>query len=343
MNVSDFDYELPEERIARRPPAERTAARLLELAGDDCVDRTVRELPALVRPGDVWVVNDTRVIPARLLGRKASGGRVELLLLEPMGEPAGEANVWLAWGRANKPLKPGTRIGIADDFTAEVLAREGKDVRVRLHAPDVAAAIERHGHMPLPPYIDRPDTEEDRARYQTVFARHPGAVAAPTAGLHLTRELMRAMEDAGARFARVTLHVGPGTFQPVQVERVSEHVMHAERYAVPAETARLVNEARKQGARIVAVGTTSLRTLEAAGADGRLQAGEGRTDLFITPGYRFRIVDALLTNFHLPRSTLLMLVAALAGRERVLAAYRHAIAAGYRFYSYGDAMFVSRR
>jgi S-adenosylmethionine:tRNA ribosyltransferase-isomerase len=348
VRLSDFDYELPESRIARRPPERREAARLLELADDGCVDRTVRDLPQLVKPGDVWVINDTRVIPARLLGRKASGGKVELLLIEPVRESvreaAGEADVWRVWGRSNKPLRSGTRIAIAEGFSAEVLARDGKEALVRLRADDgdVAAAIERHGHMPLPPYIDRPDTEEDRARYQTVFARHPGAVAAPTAGLHLTPELMRLVEDAGARFARVTLHVGPGTFQPVQTERIADHVMHEERYRVPEETARLVNEARAAGRRIVAVGTTSLRTLEAAGEDGRLVAGAGRTRLFITPGYRFRIVDALLTNFHLPRSTLLMLVCAMGGRSRVMAAYRHAIAAGYRFYSYGDAMFVRR-
>ncbi len=349
MKLSDFDYDLPESLIARRPPERREAARLLELTDDGCVDRMVRELPRLVTPGDVWVINDTRVIPARLLGRKDSGGRAELLLIEPVGEPVGKladvTDVWRAWGRANKPLRPGTRIAIADGFSAEVLARDGKEVTVRLTADDgdVAAAIERHGHMPLPPYLDRPDTEEDRARYQTVFARHPGAVAAPTAGLHLTPELMRAMEDAGAHFARVTLHVGPGTFQPVQAERIADHVMHEERYRVPEETARRVNEARAAGRRIVAVGTTSLRTLEAAGADGRLVAGAGRTRLFITPGYRFRIVDALLTNFHLPRSTLLMLVCAMGGRAQVMAAYRHAMAAGYRFYSYGDAMFVRRR
>jgi len=338
VRLADFDYDLPEERIARRPPDDRVAARLLEVRGDGLIDRAMRELPALARPGDVWVINDTKVIPARLVGRKESGGRVELLLLEPVGEKG----IWRAWGRANQPLRPGTRIVFASGFSAVVLAREGKEVQARLEAEDVAAAIERHGCMPLPPYIDRPATEEDRHRYQTVFARHPGAVAAPTAGLHLTHELMRAMEDVGASFAHVTLHVGPGTFQPVQAERIADHVMHSERFRVPEDTARRVNAARREGRRVVAVGTTSLRALEAAGADGRLSAGEGRTDLFITPGYRFRIVDALLTNFHLPRSTLLMLVCALAGRRRVMDAYRHAICAGYRFYSYGDAMFLDR-
>jgi len=336
MRVADFDFTLPEERIARAPLPERDASRLLVLGGDGFCDAMIRDLPSLVRPGDVWVLNDTKVIPARLIGRKASGGKVELLLLEP----AGEDGVWLAWGKANKPLREGTVVEVADGFTAEIRQRSGKGFLVRLHAEDVGAAIEAHGHMPLPPYIDRPDSEEDKTRYQTVFARHAGAVAAPTAGLHLTPELMALMQDAGAVFAHVTLHVGPGTFQPVQVEQLDEHVMHEEAYIVPDATARLVNTARREGRRIVAVGTTSLRTLEAAGQGGQLLAGAGRTSIFIYPGYRFRIVDALLTNFHLPRSTLLMLVSAMAGRERVLAAYAHAIEAGYRFYSYGDAMFL---
>ncbi|HXH71940.1 MAG TPA: tRNA preQ1(34) S-adenosylmethionine ribosyltransferase-isomerase QueA [Mariprofundaceae bacterium] len=336
MRVADFDFHLPDERIARAPLPERDASRLLVLAGEGFNDATIRDLTTLVRPGDLWVLNDTRVIPARLLGSKASGGLVEILLLEP----AAEVDTWLAWGKANKPLKPGTMVHIAEGFEAEILGRSGKQLHVRLLADDVAAAIEQHGHMPLPPYIDRPDSDEDKARYQTVFARHAGAVAAPTAGLHLTPELMQRMQDAGASFAHVTLHVGPGTFQPVQVEDVAEHRMHEEAYVVPEETARLVNAAKAAGRRIVAVGTTSLRTLEAAGQGGRLVAGAGRTAIFIHPGYRFRIADALLTNFHLPRSTLLMLVAAMAGRERVLAAYAHAIEAGYRFYSYGDAMFL---
>ncbi len=337
MQLADFDFELPEHLIAKRPLPQRDASRLLVL-GENLADRQICDLAALVQPGDVWVINDTKVIPARLQGHKASGGKAEILLLEP----AGEDHCWLAWGRANKSLKAGQIIHIADDFSVEILARSGKEVRVRLHAANVAQAIETFGHMPLPPYIDRPDTEEDKQRYQTVFARHAGAVAAPTAGLHLTTALMETMQANGARFAHVTLHVGPGTFQPVQVESVSEHRMHEEAYIVPPATAELVNRARREGRRIVAVGTTSLRTLEAAGHDGRLQAGSGRTDIFIYPGYRFRIVDALLTNFHLPRSTLLMLVSALAGRERVLQAYAHAIENRYRFYSYGDAMLVDR-
>jgi len=336
MRVSDFDYTLPEDRIARYPLAGREDSRLL-VPGAALQDRIIRELPELVRPGDVWVINDTRVIPARLLGQKPSGGRVELLLLEPSGED----DVWLAWGKSNKPLKPGLIVNIAPGFSAEVLAREGKEVRIHLHADNVLQAIEQYGHMPLPPYIDRPDSEEDKQRYQTVFARHAGAVAAPTAGLHLSDALMDAMRSAGAEFARVTLHVGPGTFQPMQVEHTEDHRMHEEAYIVPDEAAGLVNRARREGRRIVAVGTTSLRTLEAASDKyGALQAGSGRTDLFITPGYTFRITDALLTNFHLPRSTLLMLVCALAGQETVMQAYQHARDGNYRFYSYGDAMFV---
>ncbi len=343
MKLIDFDYQLPAEMIARKPLAGRDAARLLLPAGNHrgnsgLRDANIRDLPALVQPGDVWVINDTKVIPARLFGRKKSGGKVELLLLEAQGE----CDIWLAWGKANKPLKAGDCIEIGEGFSGEILRRDGKQVEVRLIADDVAAAIEAHGHMPLPPYIDRPDSDEDKNRYQTVFARHAGAVAAPTAGLHLSAELMAAMQTAGAIFAHITLHVGPGTFQPVQVDNIAAHHMHEEAYIVPQDAADQVNLARREGRRVVAVGTTSLRTLEAAGQGGELIAGSGRTDLFITPGYDFRIVDALLTNFHLPRSTLLMLVCALAGHAPVMAAYRHAIENGYRFYSYGDAMFVSR-
>ncbi len=338
MDVTDFDYTLPDELIARAPLARRDASRLLVVGEDVLTDGAIADLVELVQSGDVWVINDTRVIPARLLGTRPSGGKVELLLLEPTGEP----DVWLAWGKANKPLKTGDTVHLAEGFSAEILGREGKEVRVRLQADDVLAAIEANGHMPLPPYIDRPDTEEDKNRYQTVFAREPGAVAAPTAGLHLTESLMRKMEAAGATFVHVTLHVGPGTFQPVQVENVGEHVMHEEAYCISESAAEQINRARREGRRIVAVGTTSLRTLEAA-ADGHgVKAGSGRTDIFIYPGYQFKVVEALLTNFHLPKSTLLMLVSALAGRRRMMAAYEYAKAERYRFYSYGDAMFVRR-
>jgi len=336
MHVTDFDYSLPDELIARAPLAKRDASRLLVVDEDALTDGSICDLTALVKPGDVWVVNDTRVIPARLLGARPSGGKVELLLLEPTGE----TDVWLAWGKANKPLKSGDKIHLAEGFSAEILERDGKEVRVRLLADDVMAAIEVNGHMPLPPYIDRPDTEEDKNRYQTVFANEPGAVAAPTAGLHLTETLMTKMEAAGARFVQVTLHVGPGTFQPVQVDSVHEHVMHEEAYHITEKAAETINRAKREGHRVVAVGTTSLRTLEAAAEGHDVKAGSGRTDIFIYPGYQFKIVEALLTNFHLPKSTLLMLVSALAGRERMMAAYEHAKVQKYRFYSYGDAMFV---
>ncbi len=338
MKTSDFDFTLPDTLIAKAPLQQRDTSRLLEVACDNFLDRNISELTELVKEGDIWVVNDTRVIPARLLGTKSSGGKVELLLIEPTAEE----NIWLAWGKSNKPLKNGEIITINDAFKAEILSREGKEVRVRLMADDVMAAIEAAGHMPLPPYIDRPDTEEDKARYQTVFADKPGAVAAPTAGLHLTPELMQAMEAAGATFVHVTLHVGPGTFQPVQVDNVADHIMHEEAYIITQQAADTINQAKANGQRIVAVGTTSLRTLEAAGQSGELKPGEGRTDIFITPGYHFNIIDALLTNFHLPKSTLLMLVSALGGKENIMRAYDHAIKHSYRFYSYGDAMFVPR-
>ncbi len=334
MLVTDFDFELPEHLIAKSPMAQRDGARLLCL--DNLQDCMVRDLPQLVQPGDVWVINDTKVIPARLMGKKESGGSVEILLLEPQGEN----HVWLAWGKANKPLKVGAMIHFADDFTAKVLSRSGKEVVVLLQADDVAQAIDQYGHMPLPPYINRPDSDEDKQRYQTVFAQHQGAVAAPTAGLHFTESLMQDMQHAGASFVRLTLHVGPGTFQPVQVTNTEHHDMHEEAYHISDQAAAMVNQAKMQGKRVVAVGTTSLRALEAAGQGGSVQAGSARTDIFITPGYQFKVVDALLTNFHLPKSTLLMLVSALAGQDRVFTAYKHAIHSNYRFYSYGDAMFV---
>ena len=340
MRVSDFNFDLPEHLIAKQPLKQRDASRLLCMSESNAgmVDAHIGDLLQLVQPGDVWVLNDTKVIPARLMGHKDSGGKVEVLLLEPTGAD----NTWLAWGKCNKPLQPGMVVTFADNFSGRILKRDGKQIEVVLMADDVGRAIEEHGHMPLPPYINRPDTEEDKARYQTVFARHAGAVAAPTAGLHLTSNLISAMQQAGAEFVHLTLHVGPGTFQPVQVDHLHQHIMHEEAYIVPKDSADTINTAKAEGRRIVAVGTTSLRTLEAATQQGTLQAGAGRTSIFIYPGYHFHMVDALLTNFHLPQSTLIMLVAALAGQARVLAAYEHAKAQNYRFYSYGDAMFVPR-
>ncbi|MDX8408546.1 MAG: tRNA preQ1(34) S-adenosylmethionine ribosyltransferase-isomerase QueA [Mariprofundales bacterium] len=343
--VSNFDFSLPAELIAQHPPALRDGGRLLQLPADggllDCV---ITDLPQLVRPGDLWLINDTRVIPARLFGHKASGGRVELLLLQPMddGLETGRKR-WQVWGKSNRPLKVGERITIGEDCAAEVVARQGRELEVDLLCDDVAAALARYGHMPLPPYIDRPDERADRERYQTVFAAQLGAVAAPTAGLHLTESLMAAMEQAGASFASVTLHVGPGTFKPVTAERLGEHVMHEEHYTVSAPTAQLVAQAMAAGRRVVCVGTTSLRAIESAWQDGVVRHGDFTSRLFIHPGYCWRVADALLTNFHLPCSTLLMLVCAMAGFDRTMAAYHHAIAMRYRFFSYGDAMFVSRQ
>ncbi len=339
MKTADFDYALPKARIATRPASPRDAARLLVLEKNARRHLHVRDLPGLVRPGDLWVFNDVRVIPARILGRKPTGGRVEILLIEEQ-----EPNLWLAWGRANKPLRAGQRILVAEDFAVEVVARKGKELFVRLVADDPRRALEAHGHVPLPPYIARADAPEDRRWYQTVFARREGAVAAPTAGLHFTEALLARLQEAGARLAWLTLHVGPGTFAPVETDEVEAHRMHAERYEIPAATAQAIAETKAKGGRIVAVGTTVVRALETSALrHGKVQAEEARTDLFIRPGFRFQVVDALMTNFHLPRSTLLMLVCAFAGRARVLAAYEEAVRLGYRFYSYGDAMFIPER
>ena len=338
MYVSDFDFELPEALIAKQPLKRRDASRLLSVQEHSFDDLHIPDLVGLVQEGDVWVINDTKVIPARLMGKKESGGKVEILLLEPLGDD----HVWSAWGKSNKPLHEGQKIHFSESFSGEIIKRHGKNIEIRLIADDVGSAIEQHGHMPLPPYINRPDSEEDKQRYQTVFAQHKGAVAAPTAGLHLTPELMNKMEGTGATFVHVTLHVGPGTFQPIQVENTNDHVMHEEAYIISEEAAATINQAKQSGKRIIAVGTTSLRTLEAAGQTGMIEAGSNRTDIFITPGYQFQITDALLTNFHLPKSTLLMLVSALAGQKRIKQAYQHAIQQNYRFYSYGDAMFIPR-
>jgi len=337
--VADFDFDLPQGRIASRPPERRDGGRMLVLAqGDALADQQIIDLPTMVHEGDLWIINDTRVIPARLLGHKASGGKVELLLLEPAAKGR-----WYAWGKSNRPLKAGTVINIGEGFDAVVVARDGRELEVELRADDVDAMIEQYGHMPLPPYIDRPDSAADRARYQTVFARESGAVAAPTAGLHLTDQLMESMRAAGAAFASVTLHVGPGTFQPVACDSIADHVMHRERFVISPEVADQLNSAHGDGRRVVCVGTTSLRAIETACNKDKVQAGDNSSQLFIHPGYRWNIADALLTNFHLPRSTLLMLVSAMAGYDRTMAAYQHAIDGGYRFYSYGDAMLIDRR
>ena len=334
MRLSDFDFDLPPELIAQHPGAARSASRLLHVRRDGLDDLRFDALPALLEPGDLLVFNDTRVLRARLHGTKASGGRVEALVERVTGEHEALAQL-----RVSKPPPPGMRL-VWRSSSAEVVERAGEFWRLRFDEP-VLAVLDRDGELPLPPYIDHAPGPEDERRYQTVYAREPGSVAAPTAGLHFDEPLLARLRERGVGLAFVTLHVGAGTFQPVRVEDLSQHRMHAERYSVPDATADAIDEARGARRSVVAIGTTSLRTLESA-ADGlgRVRPGSGETRLFITPGYRFRVVDRLVTNFHLPKSTLLMLVSAFAGVERVRAAYAHAIATRYRFFSYGDAMLL---
>lgn len=337
MLLSDFRFDLPEHLIAQAPPHQRGDSRLLSLDRHGALDDgRFADLAARLRPGDLLVFNDTRVIPARLFGAKASGGKVEVLVERVLGGHEAVAHV-----RASKSPKPGTRLDMEGGYSIEVTGRDGDLFRLRFAADDsVWSLLERHGHMPLPPYIRRADSGEDRSRYQTVYARVPGAVAAPTAGLHFTPALLDELAAMGVERAFVTLHVGAGTFQPVRTERVSEHRMHGEWLSVGADTVARIEATRAAGGRVVAVGTTVVRALESAARSGRLEVFEGDTDIFITPGYRFRVIDALVTNFHLPESTLLMLVCAFAGQAPVLAAYRHAVEQAYRFFSYGDAMFI---
>ena len=355
MNLSDFDYDLPPERIAQEPVARRDRARLLvhRSASDETVHREVRDLGEFLEPGDLLVVNDTRVLASRLFARRSSGGRVELFLVEPAEAPE---RAWQALVHPARRLHAGERLeldgaaGIRVHMIERPLRPDGTAAMewiVTLEdgggaTLDPLRVFERVGHVPLPPYVERSDRSDDVERYQTVYAAHPGAVAAPTAGLHFTPELLTELGSRGVQRAALTLHVGPGTFQPVKAERVEEHRMHAERFVLPEATAEAVRRTRAAGKRVVAVGTTVVRVLESCVApDGEVRAREGATDLFLVPGARFRAVDALLTNFHLPRSTLLMLVCAFAGRERVLRLYREAIERGYRFYSYGDALLLS--
>ena len=356
MQLSDFQYALPSGLIAQRPLPERDASRLLLLDRETgaVAHRSFRDLPALLRPGDLLVLNDTRVLPARLYGATPRGGRVEMLLLEEA-----EATAWWAWVKPGRRARVGAAFSLPGGLTIRVRER-GREGRILLgfDGPlSVREVLERHGCTPLPPYIKRLAPKgawadplpavahegdlEDRKRYQTIYAREEGAIAAPTAGLHFTDAVLEEVRARGVEVASLTLHVGVGTFTPVRAEEVERHRMEAERYRLPEATARAVKEARGRGGRVVAVGTTTVRALEsAADEEGAPRAGAGQASAFITPGYRFRVVDGLLTNFHLPGSTLLILVSAFAGRERVLAAYREAIAARYRFYSYGDAMLI---
>jgi S-adenosylmethionine:tRNA ribosyltransferase-isomerase len=336
----DFYYDLPETLIAQQPTASRDGSRLLVVSGDQLHDAQFTELPNLLMTNDLLVVNDTRVLKARLKARKDSGGQAEVLLERLIDEQTALCQV-----RVSKPLRPGRAL-LVGSHRLESLGREGQFYRLHFDAP-VLDVLEAYGSVPLPPYIEReeggPDAV-DEERYQTVWSASPGAVAAPTAGLHFTETLLAEIAALGVRRVPLTLHVGAGTFQPVRVSNLKEHQMHTERFQIDQACAQAVAETRAAGGRVIAVGTTVVRALEsAARADGSLEPGSGETALFITPGYRFKVVDALITNFHLPESTLLMLVSAFAGYERVMAAYRHAVAARYRFFSYGDAMFLSRQ
>lgn len=339
MKLSDFHYDLPEALIAQRPLPERSASRLLCLgrANGEVGDRHFVELPALLSPGDLLVFNDTRVIPARLFAHKETGGRVEILI-----ERLLDAHHCLAQVRASKTPREGGLLVLEDGSRLQVTGRQGSFFCLRVEPPadSLTDLLQRLGHMPLPPYIQREDELADQERYQTVYARAPGAVAAPTAGLHFDEGLLDQLQAMGLSFTQVTLHVGAGTFQPVRAENIEDHRMHAEYLEVNEQACADIQAARARGGRVIAVGTTAVRSLETAAAAGDLQPFSGDSRLFIYPGYRFRVVDGMITNFHLPASTLLMLVSAFAGREHVMAAYRHAVAARYRFFSYGDAMLI---
>lgn len=340
MRRSDFHFDLPPELIAQRPLTQRSASRLLALEGASgaLTDLAFQALPLLLRPGDLLVFNDTRVIPARLYARKATGGRVEILLERLLSPRRASAQV-----RASKSPKPGGLLLLAGGERIEVVDRDDDLFVLQALDANFAELMRQHGHMPLPPYIERDDDAADQARYQTVYARRDGAVAAPTAGLHFDVEILEAVAAMGVETAQVTLHVGAGTFQPVRVEDLNQHRMHAEWLEVGEDVCDRVARTRARGGRVVAVGTTSVRSLETAAAGGALAPFAGDSRLFIRPGYRFQVVDAMITNFHLPESTLLMLVSAFAGHRHIMTAYAHAVAARYRFFSYGDAMFLTRQ
>lgn len=337
MQLSDFDYALPPELIAQQPLEQRSASRLLCVQRDTGTlsDRQFADLPEWLRPGDLLVINNTRVLPARLFGRKPSGGKVEILL-----ERLLSATEMLAQMRVNRSLQTGAEVLVGDDLRLQVAGREGQFFRLISLDAQLHEVLHQHGQMPLPPYIAREPEARDVRRYQTVYADIPGAVAAPTAGLHFDDELLAALEEQGVDVTRITLHVGAGTFQPVRADNILEHQMHAEYLEVSAAVCQRIASVKARGGRVVAVGTTSVRALETAASGGELQPFRGDSRLFIYPGYRFRVVDAMITNFHLPKSTLLMLVSAFAGRELILQAYRHAVEQRYRFFSYGDAMLL---
>ena len=338
MQLADFDFNLPEPLIAQHPPAVRGSSRLLAALPDTpMADKMFADLPDWVQPGDVLVFNNTKVMKARLFGQKESGGKIEALI-----ERVVDAHTALAHVRSSKSPKQGTQLVFEGGIEATMLERQGELFCLRFAGSEsVYELLARHGHLPLPPYIERAADDEDDSRYQTVYAKHQGAVAAPTAGLHFTDELLAQLRDKGVHMTEVTLHVGAGTFQPVRVDNIAEHKMHSEWYEVPPQVVAAIEAAKARGNKVWAVGTTSMRALEsAARASGRLQAGGGDTDIFITPGYRFKVVDRLITNFHLPKSTLLMLVSAFSGTAHIRAVYNHAIEQQYRFFSYGDAMIL---
>lgn len=338
MRTDEFDYFLPEQLIAQYPATLRGGGRLLYAHGEVLEDCRFADLARLIEPNDVLVLNDTRVIRARLFGSRESGGKVEVLVERVLNE-----HEVLAQVRASHTPLAGSVLRLAGELRVVVQGRQGEFFRLRFETDnDVYSLLEQHGQLPLPPYITHSPDAADEQRYQTVFARQPGAVAAPTAGLHFDTEMLQALRDLGVKIVYVTLHVGAGTFQPVRTERISQHSMHSERYAIPQATVEAINQAKAGGGRVIAVGTTSLRALESAALSGELVAGERETEIFITPGYRFKVVDVLLTNFHLPKSTLLMLVCAFGGMSNILAAYRHAVEKEYRFFSYGDAMLIVR-
>ena len=338
MKTADYDFSLPTELIAQYPLAERTASRLLAVQGNRLTDGYFTDILQLVQPGDLLVFNNTKVIPARLHGQKESGGKIEVLVERVLDQHRVLAHV-----RASKSPRPGTLLLLESGLQATMLTRQGDLFELKFeHQDSVIDLLEKFGHMPLPPYITRADEHSDQQRYQTVYAKHPGAVAAPTAGLHFDEALMRALQNKGVSTAFVTLHVGAGTFQPVRVANVQEHIMHAEYYSLDEAVVHEIENTKKRGGRVIAVGTTAVRCLESAAQNGTLQAQAGDTKIFIYPGYTFKVIDALITNFHLPQSTLLMLVCALGGYDNIMAAYRHAVAEKYRFFSYGDAMFIQR-
>lgn len=340
MLRKDFDFELPEALIAQYPAPRRDAGRLLLLDGvtGEYFDKDFGDIVELINPGDLLVFNDTRVIPARLFGRKSTGGRVEILIERLLDETSCSAQV-----RASKPPKTGSHIRLTSDFELEVIERRADFFVLKLlRGQSLTNVLQTVGHTPLPPYIRRADEPMDSERYQTVYARKPGSIAAPTAGLHFTRKLINDLEEKGVICAYVTLHVGAGTFQPPRHERVENHKMHSEWYQLEENVCEQIRDTKRAGNRVIAVGTTSVRCLESATVAGRIEPFEGETDIFIYPGFDFQTVDAMITNFHLPGSTLLLLVCAFAGRARVLKAYEHAVAEQYRFFSYGDAMFISR-